>query len=511
MKITACVIVKNEEKNILYWLANMQRIADEIVVVDTGSTDRTRDLLREKGIAVYPFTWQGDFAAAKNFALQQAKGEWILFLDADEHFTEASLPWIRPLIQRLHHSFQTVGVMCRLVNIDVDDWNRFKGSTVQIRIFRNAKTIRYEGRVHESLVFPKNKIIELVKKIEIYHTGYSSSIVRGKIERNLELLREKIKQNSGKPRPRDYRYLMDCYYGLGEYAKCIVNARRALEFSQKIRDSLDHIYRVLIQAQCLAKEPFEKVIRTMDQAAAACPDLADFPILKGVYLFGQKDYLTAEDYLRQGLEKNAAYRIDTVGVADNSQRFLPVAYHILGKLAVLQRDYIQAENFFLCGLRSYRYDRGLLDSFCGVLRKQGKEDAEIIQRLNVIYDRTQDAGFLAQTMASRHAGSDYLYYARIAGFAGFDVLDYLSIGRYEAAAEEAGFRLAALYRMGICTAIERKLPETVALRLLLPDAYLEVWHGLMAGKAPENDAIVRAVERMRRSLAKSRNVKDGDQ
>ena len=82
LKLSACAIMKDEEKNIACWLRNMQQLADEIIVVDTGSVDRTAELAREGGAEVYPFSWCDDLAAAKNFALEQATGDWILFLDA---------------------------------------------------------------------------------------------------------------------------------------------------------------------------------------------------------------------------------------------------------------------------------------------------------------------------------------------------------------------------------------------------------------------------------------------
>ncbi|MDY4416386.1 glycosyltransferase, partial [Selenomonas sp.] len=82
IEITACVIVKNEAKNIGAWLACMAQFADEIVVVDTGSTDETTDIVRSfaahgKRARLYAFPWTGDFSAAKNFALGKAHGNWI--------------------------------------------------------------------------------------------------------------------------------------------------------------------------------------------------------------------------------------------------------------------------------------------------------------------------------------------------------------------------------------------------------------------------------------------------
>ena len=80
ISISACVIAKNEEENIGRWLDSMKNVADEMIVVDTGSTDRTVAMAEAAGANVYHFDWCDDFAAAKNFALDQAKGKWILFL-----------------------------------------------------------------------------------------------------------------------------------------------------------------------------------------------------------------------------------------------------------------------------------------------------------------------------------------------------------------------------------------------------------------------------------------------
>ena len=88
MKISACVIAKNEERNLPRWLASMRVFVDEMIVVDTGSTDATVEIARAGGAEVYHFDWINDFAAAKNFALDRASGDWVVFTDADEYFTD---------------------------------------------------------------------------------------------------------------------------------------------------------------------------------------------------------------------------------------------------------------------------------------------------------------------------------------------------------------------------------------------------------------------------------------
>ena len=88
MKISACYITKNEERNIARSLQSLADAVDEIIVVDTGSTDGTREIAEALGARVLDFSWQDDFSAPRNFAVEAASGDWIVFLDADEWFVE---------------------------------------------------------------------------------------------------------------------------------------------------------------------------------------------------------------------------------------------------------------------------------------------------------------------------------------------------------------------------------------------------------------------------------------
>ena len=87
ISISQCMIVKNEEKNIRRALSWAKEIVQEQVVVDTGSTDRTVEIAESMGAKIFHFEWCDDFSAAKNYAIEQATGDWIAFLDADEYFT----------------------------------------------------------------------------------------------------------------------------------------------------------------------------------------------------------------------------------------------------------------------------------------------------------------------------------------------------------------------------------------------------------------------------------------
>jgi glycosyltransferase involved in cell wall biosynthesis len=100
IKISACTITKNEEKNIARSIESYKNYVDEIIIVDTGSTDNTVEIAKSLGAKVIEFKWINDFAAAKNCALDVAKGDWILFLDADEWIKDNGAMKLQNIIQR---------------------------------------------------------------------------------------------------------------------------------------------------------------------------------------------------------------------------------------------------------------------------------------------------------------------------------------------------------------------------------------------------------------------------
>ncbi|SFQ02695.1 Glycosyl transferase family 2 [Caldicoprobacter faecalis] len=117
VKISGCVIAKNEEKNIARCINSYKDIVDEVIVVDTGSSDRTAEIAQNLGAKVYHYEWQNDFAKAKNFALSLAKGDWIIFLDADEFFAEGHCYNVKKYIKLIHRNKRFDGIGCRMANI----------------------------------------------------------------------------------------------------------------------------------------------------------------------------------------------------------------------------------------------------------------------------------------------------------------------------------------------------------------------------------------------------------
>ena len=504
IKITACVIVKNEEKCIGRWLESVAGYADEIIVVDTGSTDRTIELVKAQRAQLYTFPWTGDFSAAKNYALEQATGNWIVFLDADEYFSPATVKNIRSVLTELHPQKNICGVMCRLVNIDTEQNNKFIGATVQVRIFRNTSKLRYYGRVHEALTIPRDKSVELVKEIEIIHTGYTASIVRKKIERNLQLLQEKIQDNGGKITPRDYRYLVDCYYGLGEYEQALGYAEKALQQAEAIKDAKDHIYMMKVSSCLFGEKDYQTVVAAFDEAIEACPQVADFWVMKGLYLHDQKNYLEAEQCIQKGLQQHEQYKLTPDGVANNLERFLPNAYMVLGRIQEMKGKRAEAEQLFIRGLEVQRYQPRLLRELVQSLRADKLPDDDIIVVLNHIYDKKKDARFLADTLRDYLGQAIYLYYLHQCEDKTFadESAGFLAAKRYDAASLAAAERLDWLYRKGIEAAVTLQLPQDSTLQVLLPEHYRQQWQERAEGQREAAKPEKKGQAKQRKFLAK---------
>ncbi|MGB5424013.1 MAG: glycosyltransferase, partial [Desulfobacterales bacterium] len=185
--VSLCMIVKDEEANLARCLASVKPIVDEMIVVDTGSTDRTKDIAEFFGALVYKFEWGGDFAEARNFSLSKAKGDWILILDADEIISPQDYKRFRKLTAKKPSGLTAYSIItrnyCNMAN--TIGWIPNTGqyiseeaglgwlSSEKVRLFSNNSEIKFEGAVHE-LVEPvlKRQAIEMKKcPIPVHHYG----------------------------------------------------------------------------------------------------------------------------------------------------------------------------------------------------------------------------------------------------------------------------------------------------------------------------------------------------
>lgn len=148
ISISLCMIVKNEEEVLSRCLSSMERIADEIVVVDTGSSDATKEIALKHGAEVYDFPWIDDFSAARNFSFSKASMEYILWLDADDVISDEDQKKLLALKRTLD-----AGVDAVMMRYDTafDAQGRPVFSFYRERLVKRARGFRWEEPVHEFL------------------------------------------------------------------------------------------------------------------------------------------------------------------------------------------------------------------------------------------------------------------------------------------------------------------------------------------------------------------------
>ena len=466
MKISAVTIARNEAENLPQWLKSVKQYADEIIVVDTGSEDATVEIAREGGARVEFFAWCNDFAAAKNFGIEQASGDWIAFLDADEYFDDTDAPKVRSLLSTYHNQPRVVAITLKLVNIDKDTGKNMGTSFPCTRLFRNVPWIRYVGSIHENLrnITPEKEAeMKLVSWLRIYHTGYSASVIKLKSKRNLDMILDRQKRIGFQP--LDDYHLMDSYYSLADYEKAIYHAKRAAADRYQPLGTEQRIYMVWLQCMMLINAPADEFEEILREAREKFPQAAAYWFLAGSAKWKSKDYLGAEREFMEGLllyERNGCED-------DSAERLLPMTYEYLGEICYMQHRFEDAKAFLMEGLRWKKQSSHMLWMLLGLW--QGDAEVEIIQRLNKLYDRTQDAEFLVQVLSRTTLYQATLYYDRLAGNVLGDVGRYLRSGHANAAVAGLVTELERSYVAGHSLARILQGQAASLMEYLLPPVY----------------------------------------
>jgi len=250
MKISLCMIVRDEADRLADCLRSVEDLVEEIVVVDTGSQDDTREIARANGARLILSPWNDDFAAARNCALAQAAGDWVLVLDADERISPRHFEAIRraaasPLPAAIQVFVRTYTDDSELlnwhpINPDRHEAMGFCGyfDTPQLRLFRRDDRIRFEGIVHET-VAPSLEAHNLpVYRADIVIHHYKEARpAEQKAARNRLIFDLAKKRAEAEPdRADSWRNLALAALDIGENAEAVASLRRALELSPHRRD-----------------------------------------------------------------------------------------------------------------------------------------------------------------------------------------------------------------------------------------------------------------------------------
>ena len=385
--ISQCMIVKNEEKNIRRALSWGKDIMYEQIVVDTGSSDRTVEIAREMGAKIFFFPWINDFAAAKNFAIDQAKGDWIAFLDADESFTPEDTKKIPEILEYVGDDVDAL-----LIGIaDLDENNNITSGGTMIRFFVNRPDLRYVGKIHEHLVRKGRSELHLTdatKQLAFLHTGYQEQEKRdkSKFERNLNIILEILKQE---PENCDYLgYLGDTYFLDGKneeawdaYKKAVAAMPEKLEvYDQRSSYTYTNLLRV---SQCL-NAPEAEVEAIYKEAVEKLPKEPDFDCVMGDWYWRKGQYEKAVQMYELAIAKLETYGTVNRGIYTTSM--LIQMYECLGEGCRRLGDYQKAVRYCVIVLNTDHKDMNALLTLINCFTESNVSAEEVVQFLGKIYD-----------------------------------------------------------------------------------------------------------------------------
>ncbi|MFO0957379.1 MAG: glycosyltransferase [Isosphaeraceae bacterium] len=310
-RISLTMIVKNEEANLPACLESAEGLFDEVIVVDTGSQDRTRELALERGAKVSEFPWVDDFAAARNFALEQATGDYAFWLDADDVIEPAERAKLVHLLGDLRAGDDAAYVVRCSCDPDADGGG---GQTVvdHVRLFPLRPGVRWEYRVHEQILPALRRAGIPVRwsDVVVRHTGYSDPATRlRKLDRDEAILRAELETRPGDP------FVL---FNLGSIAlerRDWAGALGPLRASLASSSPTDSIVRKLhaLIARCHQQMgDLPSALAACDVGLASEPDDAELLFRKAVLLHSRRNHAAAESLWRRILTLRRPERFSSV-------------------------------------------------------------------------------------------------------------------------------------------------------------------------------------------------------
>lgn len=282
--LSLCMIVKNEEKNLAKSLMSVKGIVDEMIVVDTGSGDRTKDIATAVGAQVYDFSWTGDFSEARNFSLSKARGDWVLVLDADEMISSGDHHALLQLTAKkgrtTAYSFVTrnylfpshmIGWTANDGRYGVEEAGTGWFPSNKVRLFPRDSRVRFVNPVHE-VVEPSLIGIGFhisTCNIPVHHYGkLDSEKGRAKAEEYYLLGKKKIAENGD-----DFNALQELAIQAGELQKF----DEAVELWQRVIKLKPGMARAYLNLAALYSEieKFEEALSSARKAVELEPDMKE--------------------------------------------------------------------------------------------------------------------------------------------------------------------------------------------------------------------------------------------
>ncbi len=289
------MIVKDEQNMLEDCLLSVQDLVNEIIIVDTGSSDNTISIAEHYGAKIFIYPWDGSFSNARNYSMAQAGCEWILLLDADERLVRGDEEKLLEFIR----TTDLDGAHFKVYNYVGENNSKQYTCHSALRLIRNNNIYRFKGDIHEQITSMNEVALSgrfAITDIGIHHLGYLDSVVaqKDKRSRNLPLLLEELAREPENP---------FTLFNLGNEYMAQKDYRRALEFFDQARSYYSRYeayapHLLFRSAMCYySLGLYADAIRTLHEGLGIFPGCTDMEFLKGlIYMDWCRDTLALESF-----------------------------------------------------------------------------------------------------------------------------------------------------------------------------------------------------------------------
>ncbi|OGC09546.1 hypothetical protein A2246_06955 [candidate division WOR-1 bacterium RIFOXYA2_FULL_37_7] len=281
MKLSVCMIVKNEEKVLEKTLPLLAKKVDEIVLVDTGSTDNTIEIAKKLGAKIHTFSWIDDFSAARNESLKHALGDWIIWVDADEFINEKTLDTLRQILEKSDKEAYYLPIY--QAQFGTEEGSRFYS---RLKVFKNNKGIHFGRSFNEQVYAASGELLkgEFLQDIKVFHWGkdLGEEKAKEKKERNFRILKEALQKDQN-----DFHchfLLANNYFDVGDKTTAFSEYSTVVSIAPK--DPISVVSRMRMSKMLMEQSKYAQAFETLKEVIALEPFNAEAYNMMGViYLF----------------------------------------------------------------------------------------------------------------------------------------------------------------------------------------------------------------------------------
>ncbi len=365
-KVSFCLIVKNEEKYIETCLKSLLPVAYEIIVVDTGSSDKTKEIIKgfvgteqcsvptKPQVKVFDFKWQDDYSKARNESIKHVTGDWIFIINADEELTEQTQKHLIPFLKEQPYINQPVAFSLKVIEPQADSVSM----VFKTLLFKSGFDIHFIRPIHEHICREQNDLI--IAKADFLTLFHSGNKIRSKEElkkKTEKYIFKLVKLTRETPDPKDnyffYYHLGNAYSNVEQYNNAIKAYHDSYSnfnktFSEKKSQFYGNILISLIRTMTFCRKKYKEALPYIDELLNISPNFPDAIFYQGYCYQYLGDYLKAIEtykYLLNLFNTNLE-NLDPIGINSLHYYLNFMLMQELGRCYFITKDMHNALSFF---------------------------------------------------------------------------------------------------------------------------------------------------------------------